>query len=192
MASELRIVLIYGTNSPPGRLWAALEFMEGVLEQRCAASVIDLSTHDSVHSTRAPRHEKCAVEISGAIENLRTADACIVFSPVYRASAPGSLKTFFDLAPVEALENKPVAIVSMGATAHHYLAVQASLSTVLCWFGAIAVPPGIYLTSASFRSGGLIDSAQRDLEEFANTTADLAERLSGFKARPRPLAAASA
>ena len=34
--------------------------------------------------------------------------------------------------------------------------------------------------------------AQRELEEYARTTADLAERLSGFQARPRPLAAASA
>lgn len=191
MTSELRIALIYGTNSPPGRLWAALEFTKGVLLQRCAVSVIDLSSKDAVHLTEALQNKKFAAE-TGAIENLRTADACVVFSPVYRASAPGSLKTFFDLAPLDAIENKAVAIVSMGATAHHYLAVQASLSTVLCWFGAIAVPPGVYLTSASFQSGGLIDSAQRELEEFANTTADLAGRLSGFKARPRPLAAASA
>jgi FMN reductase len=192
MASKRRIVLIYGTNSPPGRLWTALEFTKGVLLQRCAVSVIDLSSKDSADLAGALRNESNAAQIDGAIESLRTADACVVFSPVYRASAPGSLKTFFDLAPLEALENKAVAIVSMGATAHHYLAVQASLSTVLCWFGAIAVPPGIYLTSASFRSGALIDSAQRELEEYAKTTADLAERLSGFQARPRPLAAASA
>ena len=192
MASELRIVLIYGTDSPPGRLWAALEFTKGVLLQRCAVSVIDLSSKDLAHLAGALQDERFAAETDGAIEGLRAANACIIFSPVYRASAPGSLKNLFDLAPLEALENKAVAIVSMGATAHHYLAVQASLSTVLCWFGAIAVPPGIYLTSASFRSGGLIDSAKRELEEFANTTADLAERLSGFQARPRPLAAASA
>jgi FMN reductase len=192
MGSELRVVLVYGTNSPPGRLWAALEFTKGVLLQRCAVSVIDLSSKDSAHSTGALHDQSFAAATDGGIESLRAANACVVFSPVYRASAPGALKTLFDLAPLDALESKPVAIVSMGATAHHYLAVQASLSTVLCWFGAIAVPPGIYLTSASFRSGGLIDSAQRELEEFANTTADLAQRLSGFQARPRPLAAASA
>src|SRR4051812_22518701 len=91
MASELRIVLIYSTNSPPGRLWAALEFTQGVLLQRCAVSVIDLSSKHSVHLTGALQNERFAAETDSAIENLRAADACIVFSPVYRASAPGSL-----------------------------------------------------------------------------------------------------
>ena len=56
-----------------------------------------------------------------------TADAVLMASPVYRGSYTGALKNLLDLTPVDALRNKPVGIVAMGATLHHYLGVDGQL-----------------------------------------------------------------
>ena len=55
------------------------------------------------------------------------AGAVLIGAPVYRASFPGVLKNLLDIAPVEALQNKPVGILAMGGSAHHYLAVDTQL-----------------------------------------------------------------
>jgi hypothetical protein len=64
------------------------------------------------------------------------ARAVVFAAPVYRASYPGVLKNLLDLLPVEALRAKPVGILAMGASAHHYLGVDTHLRAVLAWFGA--------------------------------------------------------
>jgi NAD(P)H-dependent FMN reductase len=55
------------------------------------------------------------------VGQLAAADAMLPESPVYRGSFTGALKNLLDLTPVEALRSKPVGIVAMGATLHHYL-----------------------------------------------------------------------
>jgi NAD(P)H-dependent FMN reductase len=71
---------------------------------------------------------------------IAEADVVLLASPVYRASFTGALKNLLDLTPVEALRAKPVGIVAMGATLHHYLGVDWQLRAVLAWFGALVVP----------------------------------------------------
>ena len=66
-----------------------------------------------------------------------------------------------DLTPIEALRAKPVGIVAMGATPHHYLGVDWQLRAVLAWFGARVVPTSVYLESAHFREGALTDEPSR-------------------------------
>ena len=58
----------------------------------------------------------------------------LIAAPVYRASFPGVLKNLLDITPVEALQNKPVGIVAMGGSPHHYLAVDNQLRQVLEFF----------------------------------------------------------
>ena len=78
---------------------------------------------------------------------------------VYRASFTGALKNLLDLTPLEALRAKPVGIVAMGATSHHYLGVDWQLRAVLAWFGALVVPTSVYLESGHFQDGRLADAA---------------------------------
>jgi hypothetical protein len=85
----------------------------------------------------------------------------LLASPVYRASFTGALKNLLDLTPVEALRAKPVGIVAMGATLHHYLGVHWQLRAVLAWFGALVVPTSVYLESGHFQDGKLADPAAR-------------------------------
>ena len=45
---------------------------------------------------------------------------------------------------------KVCGLVGMGATDHHYLAVDTQLGPVLAWFGAHLVPVAVYLQSRQF------------------------------------------
>jgi len=123
---------------------------------------------------------------------IGSAEAITIFSPVYRAGIPGVLKNLFDVMPLEALEGKPLGIVAMGATAHHYLAVDGDLRRVAAWFGATTLPTSVYLSAASFQAGVLTEPALQDIRYYVDMTAGFVERLAGFRPGLRPLAAASA
>ncbi|WP_170984234.1 NADPH-dependent FMN reductase [Rhodoligotrophos defluvii] len=186
----MNIVLIYGTAAPAGRLAKA---MRAVTERiwpadGAHATVIDLA-EISLPFAGATPWDRLSDQVREAIETVVAANAVIIFSPVYRASAPGSLKNFLDLLPVEAFEAKPVAIVAMGATHHHFLAVEADLHPILSWFGAILLP-SLYLSSASFEQGELTGNTADDLAAYTSSVLDAARRLHGLRFMPRPLAAA--
>ena len=80
---------------------------------------------------------------------------------MYRGSFTGALKNLLDLTPVDALRSKPIGIVAMGATLHHYLGVDWHLRAVLAWFGALVTPTSVYLESAHFQDGKLADAGAR-------------------------------
>jgi FMN reductase len=101
------------------------------------------------------------------VERIASSDAVIFASPVYRGSFTGSLKNLLDQLPIESLMGKPVGIVAMGATPHHFLGVDWHLRDVLAWFGAFVPPTSVYLTSADFVDGEPSESARRDLHALA-------------------------
>src|SRR5262245_64457425 len=118
-------------------------------------------------------------ETATVVARVAEADVVLVASPVYRGTFTGALKNLLDLTPVEALRAKPVGIVAMGATAHHYLGVDWQLRAVLAWFGALVVPTSVYLESRHFRDGRLEDEASRD------ALGDLVGALVAMAAAPR-------
>lgn len=185
----MRIALIYGTAAPAGRLATAMAaFGDGLRNHRDVETVtIDLSENALPFAAGAPL-DSLPQKTRDVIDITAQADAVIIFSPVYRASIPGSLKNLFDLLPIEALEAKPVGAVAMGATPHHFLAVDLDLHPILSWFGAVAIP-GIYLTSQAFASGVPTDETAGKLTAYGATVVDIARRLHGTRIEPRPLAA---
>jgi FMN reductase len=96
-----------------------------------------------------------------------------------------------DHLPVDTLAGKPVGIVAMGATPHHFLGVDWHLREVLTWFGAIVAPTSVYLVSADFVEGQPSDDAKRELESLVRAVVKLREiaPAAGEYLGPRPLAA---
>ena len=90
----------------------------------------------------------------------------------------------------DALAGKPVGIVAMGATPHHYLGVDWHLREVLTWFGAIVAPTSVYLVSADFVEGQPSDNAKRELESLVQALCKLRTiaPAAGEYLGPRPLA----
>src|SRR5262249_57708362 len=105
--------------------------------------------------------ERLRDDTGHVVSALANADAVLLASPVYRGTFTGALKNLLDRARVEALRNKPVGIVAMGATPHHYLGVDWHLRAVLAWFGALVAPTSVYLESGHFKEGALADAGAR-------------------------------
>lgn len=100
------------------------------------------------------------------------------------------LKNLLDLLPVPALRDKPVGLVVVGGSLHHYLAVDSHLRLVLAWIGALAAPTSVYLTGQDFGEDRTpLDAATAELAELHRTVLVLAERLRGEHLGPEPLAA---
>lgn len=186
---QMNILLVVGAATPPGRLSRAVDEVEWCLAARrdIAVDVVDLAkTPVDVCDGRADADY--GTDTRNAVLRVERASAIILASPVYRASIPGVLKNLLDLIPVAALRNKPVGIIAMGGSDHHYLSVDSHLRSILAWFGALVAPTSVYLTSRDFADGQPSAHAIDELTELADTVVALAQRLSSRRLGPPPLA----
>jgi FMN reductase len=189
MADRPTLLQIVGAATPPGRLAAALAAAaEMAAASGFAADTLNLAaTPVEICDGRAL--DGYAEPTRRAVARIASAAAVLLGAPVYRASYPGVLKNLLDLTPVEALQAKPVGIVAMGGSTHHFLGIDFQLRPVLTWFGALVAPTAVYLTGSDFKDGRLAsDSAHADLAALVATLAALA-RLDPKALGPVPLAA---
>ena len=172
-----RLLAILGSVTPPGRLLNATQWLlEGASASRgdIEVELINLADKKVAFADGRPP-EQYNDDTAAIIESVRGADGVIFASPVYRGSFTGALKNLLDHLPIESLAGKPVGIVAMGATQHHYLGVDWHLRDVLVWFGALVVPTSVYLASADFVDGQLTESAKQDLKDLADAVLKLKE-----------------
>ena len=192
MADPARLLILVGAATPPGRLAAALGAAAETVRARHSDLPIDvLNLADAPIDICNGRPLDAYGEATrDAVARIAGAGAVLIGAPVYRASFPGVLKNLLDITPVEALQNKPVGIVAMGGSPHHYLAVDTQLRQVLAWFGAHVAPTAVYLTGSDFRDGQLVsDTARTDLGALVETLIALMRRLDRKSLGPVPLAA---
>jgi FMN reductase len=188
-----KLLAVLGSVTPPGRMLSALKW---TLQSGSSSGGSDFET-DLINLAdcriafadgRPP--DKYEDDTGSVVARVGKADAVILASPVYRGSYTGALKNLLDHLPIEALAGKPVGIVAMGATNHHYLGVDWHLRDVLAWFGAVIVPTSVYLSSADFVEGNLSDGAKQDLTALVQALYKL-KNISpapGEYLGPRPLA----
>ncbi|HTV87706.1 MAG TPA: NADPH-dependent FMN reductase [Stellaceae bacterium] len=191
MAQTARLLMVVGAATPPGRLAAAIAFAAAAARAGGDAAVDVLNLADAVIDICDGRPiEQYTAATRDAVGRIAGAAAVLIAAPVYRASFPGVLKNLLDIAPVETLQQKPVGIVAMGGSPHHYLGVDTQLRAVLAWFGALVAPTSVYLTGADFTDGQLAaDNARRELTALTQTLTTLARRLDPAELGPPPLAA---
>ena len=178
-----------GSITPPGRLLSALNTSaERTNGNEHQIEVIDLGSKrlDFADGRPPVQHDDDSAAI---IDEVSSADAVVFATPVYRGSYTGALKNLLDLLPVESLQGKPVGIVAMGATQHHFLGAEWHLRDVLAWFGALVAPTAVYLTSADFQDGAPTGAALDQLGELLKTVSKLSAALGGAALGPTPLAA---
>jgi len=188
-----KLIAVLGSVTPPGRLLKALNAMTAaakVVEPGLEIDLVNLAdVRIAFADGRAP--DAYGDDTAAVVKRTAAADIVVLASPVYRASFTGALKNLLDHLPVEALMGKPCGIVAMGATAHHFLGVEWHLRDVLTWFGAIVPPTGVYLSSADFSDGNLVDHASADLAALADALIKLRTiaPISGKPLGPLPFAA---
>jgi FMN reductase len=159
------LVAVLGAATPPGRLHRAVS--EALARARADADVdvelVDLGRlRIAPADGRAP--ETLGDDTAATIATLARADAVVLATPVYRGSMTGTLKNLLDHVPVAALRDRPVAIVAMGASDHHYLGAERHLRDVLTFFGALVVPTAVYLTTRDFEEGAPTARAEHELD----------------------------
>ena len=162
----MRLVAVLGSATAPGRLHRALtEALARVAAGgEASAELIDLGVARIAPADgRAP--EQLGDDTAATIAAIAAADAVLLATPVYRGSMTGTLKNLIDHVPIEALRGKPVAIVAMGASDHHYLGAERHLRDVLSFFGALLCPTASYLSSRDFEDGEVTARAAQELDE---------------------------
>jgi len=170
----MKLLGILGSVTPPGRLLTATRW---ALDHAAAThggletELINLADKRIAFADGRPP-EQLGDDTANVIKSAQSADAVIIASPVYRGSITGALKNLLDQLPVEGLA-KPVGIIAMGATDHHYLGVDWHLRDILAWFGSIVVPSSAYLASFDFAEGKLTADAQRNLADLADAVLKL-------------------
>lgn len=188
MAEDLKLLMLVGAATPPGRLAAAVAFAAEAAKGDAAVDILNLAEW-AVEICDGRPLKAYGEATRQAVARIAAASAVLIAAPVYRASFPGILKNLLDITPVEALQQKPVGIVAMGGSPHHYLAVDTQLRAVLAWFGALVAPTSVYLTGGDFKDGQLAsEGARSDLRALTQTLAGLA-RLDPATLGPKPLAA---
>jgi FMN reductase len=192
MAELPRLLMLIGAATPPGRLASAIGATADAVRSSARDVAVDVMNlaEIAIDTCDGRPLEGYGSATREAVDRIATAAAVLLAAPVYRASFPGVLKNLLDIAPVGALQGKPVGIVAMGGSPHHYLAVDTQMRQVLGWFGALVAPTGVYLTGADFRDGQLAsDTARKDLVALAETLLILVRHLDPSALGPIPLAA---
>lgn len=185
----VRLAVVIGAATPPGRLHALATVLVGLARDVHGAEVEVVDLSDVVLQTADGRPLDAHDESTrAAVARIAGADGVVFASPVYRASIPGALKNLLDLVPVDGLQGKPVGILGMGGSAHHYLGVDRHLRDILTWFGALVAPTSVYVTGADLDDGQPTDAALAELQALAGTVVTLAERVAGALLGPAPLA----
>jgi FMN reductase len=187
-----KLVAILGSVTPPGRMLNAITW---TIEASRAVhglqtALINLADYRIAFADGRPP-EQYGDDTASLLARIQQADVILMASPVYRGTFTGALKNLLDHLPIEALAGKPIGIVAMGATTHHYLGIDWHLRDVLAWFGAIVAPTSVYLSSSDFVTGNLSDDAKRDLTSLVNALLKLKEiaPAAGEYLGPWPLAA---
>lgn len=164
------LVVVLGSVTRPGRLRRALA---AAIADRAAdggAELLDLAEH-SVSFADGSDPETLGNDTGALVARIAAADAVVFASPVYRGSLSGSLKNLIDQTPLGALAGKPVGIVAMGGSDHHFLGVERHLRDILAFFGARTAPLAVYLTNADFDAAG--EPGERALDALAALLAEL-------------------
>jgi FMN reductase len=192
MVEKPKLLMLVGAATPPGRLAAAIAYATDTARAGnpdIAVEILNLA-ETQVEICNGRPLEAYGEATRRAVAQIASAAAVLIAAPVYRASFPGVLKNLLDITPVEALRGKPVGIVAMGGSPHHYLGVDWQLREVLTWFGALVAPTSVYLTGGDFRDGRLAsESASKDLAALTDTLITLSHHLDPASLGPVPLAA---
>ncbi len=192
MADISKLLMIVGAATPPGRLAAAIAMAAEAARTGGGDVAVDILNlaETPIEICDGRPLDAYGAATQQAVARIAAARAVLIGAPVYRASFPGVLKNLLDITPVEALQNKPVGIVAMGGSPHHFLAVDSQLRQVLAWFGALVAPTSVYLTGGDFRDGQLTaEPARNDLAALTRTLITLLQRLDPSSLGPLPLAA---
>lgn len=156
-----KVVILSGSPNASSRLNGMINFISQALTDAGfeigSIQVVDLPPEDLVYS----RFNSSS--IIAANEQIASADAVVIASPVYKASYTGVLKAYIDLLPQKGFENKMITPLFIAGSMAHLLAIDYSLKPVLASMGARHFTKSVYATDS------LVTREQNDQGEYIFT-----------------------
>jgi NAD(P)H-dependent FMN reductase len=186
----VKLIAISASLTPGGRTRAALECAVEGARARYADTETDLLDLRDVRISFCDGRalSEYADDTRRVVEGIGTGDGFLLATPVYRGSYSGALKNLIDHLPVESLRHKPVGLIAVGATDHHYLVIDHALRSLLAWFGAMVAPGSVYVQGADFDGQALVAGRTRDhLRQLGESVVLLAARCGRLAIGPPPL-----
>ena len=149
----LRIVGISGNLTRPSRTRTLVGAILRQVEARGLGEVELLDLVDAGPELGAAvERGKLAAAPDRVLTAIETSDVLVVATPVYKAAYTGLLKHLFDLIDPTVLEGRPVVLAATGGSDRHALVIEHHLRPLFAFFGAQALPAGLYATNADFVS----------------------------------------
>jgi FMN reductase len=157
--SRPRVVIFSGNLRRPSRSRALAELLGAEVAGRMP---VDLKIYDVLDAgpglSSALERNDLSLPAARIVNEIETADALIVGTPVYKGAYTGLFKHVFDLVEPRALLGKPVALTATGGGPRHALVVEHSLRPLFGFFEAHTVATAVYASDADFRDGRLTDA----------------------------------
>jgi len=158
------ILILSGSPSVISRSSAIANYLKRSLVKE-GHQVSELTIRELPAEALLHAHFKDPV-IQAAQKLVEKADSIIVVSPVYKASYPGLLKSFFDLIPEKGLTDKKVLSIATGGTIAHLLSLEYAFKPLFSVLGAKEIPQGVYIVDSQFSySGDKLTFLDPEIEE---------------------------
>lgn len=153
--SRSRVVIFCGNLRRPSRSRVLAEALGTEVGRRIP---VDLKVYDildagpSFGSTLA--RADLPLPAARIIDELESADALIVGTPVYNGAYTGLFKHLIDFVDPGRLAGKPVALTATGGGLRHALMLEHALRPLFGFFAAQTVPTAVYASEADFTETG--------------------------------------
>lgn len=164
-----KVTLIVGANSLSSRLNGLVAYAQQVLfEYKIQTQVIQVHMLPAGALMTADYTDK---RLQAVNQQVLNSDGVLVFTPIFQGGYSGILKTYLDVLPQKALQNKVVYALGLGGSKHHLLALQYALEPVLKELGAEV------LLQSTFASQDQVVKADRDFTVSESVTNRIDEQL---------------
>lgn len=171
--SRPRVVIFSGNIRRPSRSRALAEALGVEVGRRVP---VELKIYDVLDAGpgfgSALARSDLPLPAARIVDEIESADALIVGTPVYKGAYTGLFKHMIDFIAPEQLARKPVALTATGGGVRHALVVEHALRPLFGFFAAFTVPTAVYASDADF-------SATDDGTTYVVTEAGIRTRLSG-------------
>lgn len=108
-----------------------------------------------------------SARLSQVQEQISSADALVLVTPVFAASYSGLFKSFIDVMSPDALNGMPVIIAATAGTPRHQLVLDHALRPLLTYMRAMVMPTGVFAATEDFGGedsiAGRVARAAREL-----------------------------
>jgi FMN reductase len=145
------VVTISGSPASPSRCAVTLDHVRSALAGRGVTSAaLEIREIEPSALVQARFDHP---EIREAVDLVTNARAIVIATPVYKAAYSGLLKSFLDLLPMGALEDKTILPMTTAGSLAHCLALDYALKPVLGAIGARHILQGACLLDGDFAYG---------------------------------------